>query len=189
MKREQALYLLKDNIKNQNLIKHCFAVEAAMKDLAKYFKENEEKWGICGLLHDIDYEKVGWPENPSALSNHSKIGAEMLKNLGFDDDICQAVLTHNEAHNIPPDSLMAKALYCVDPLTGLIVAATLVLPSKKVNDLKIENVLNRFKEKSFAKGANREIIAQWQTYLNLSLEKFVEIVLEAMQKISSDLEL
>lgn len=187
MKREQALNLLKENIKNQNLIKHCFAVEATMRDLAEYFKEDKEKWSLCGLLHDIDYEKVGWPENPSALSNHSKIGAEMLKNLGFDDDICQAVLTHNEAHGITPKTLMAKTLYCVDPLTGLIVAATLVLPSKKINDLKVENVLNRFKEKLFAKGANREIIAKCQDYLNLSLEKFVEIVLGAMQKISSDL--
>jgi len=82
---------------------------------------------------------------------------------------------------------MAKALYCVDPLTGLIVAATLVLPSKKINDLKTENVLNRFKEKHFAKGANREIIKKCEEYLNLPLEKFVEITLRAMQKISKDL--
>jgi predicted hydrolase (HD superfamily) len=111
----------------------------------------------------------------------------MLKDLGFDTEVCQAVLAHNEVHGVQPESLMAKALYCVDPLTGLIVAATLVLPSKKINDLKVENVLNRFKEKAFARGANRETIGKCQEYLNLSLEKFVEIVLSAMQKISNEL--
>ena len=184
MERENALKLLKENLKNQNLIKHCLAVEGAMRDLAKYFGENEDKWGICGLLHDIDYEKT--KENPEL---HSKIGSEMLKDLGFDEEICDAVLTHNEAHGIEPKTLMAKALYCIDPLTGLIVAATLVLPSKKINDLTAENVLNRFKEKAFARSANREIIKKCEDLLNLSLEKFIEIVLVAMQKISEELEL
>ena len=113
----------------------------------------------------------------------------MLRDAGLDEEICDAVLTHNEIHGIEPKTLMAKALYCVDPLTGLIVAATLVLPSKKINDLKTENVLNRFKEKSFAKGANREIIGKCQDLLGLPLEKFIEITLKAMQKISEQLEL
>ena len=186
MERKKALELLKENVKNQNLIKHCLATETAMRDLAEHFGEDKEKWGLCGLLHDIDYDKVKWPENPKL---HSKVGSEMLRDLGFDEETCQAVLTHNEAQGITPATLMAKALYCVDPLTGLIVAATLVLPSKKINDLKTENILNRFKEKHFAKGANREIIKKCEDYLNLPLEKFVEIVLKAMQKISADLEL
>ena len=182
MEKEKVLKLLKENIKNRNLQKHCLAVGAAMKELACYFGEDAKKWEICGLLHDIDYEKT--KDKPEL---HSKIGSEMLRKLGFDEEICQAVLTHNEIHGILPKTLMAKALYCVDPLTGLIVAATLVLPSKKINDLKVENVLNRLKEKSFARGANREIIAKCQEYLNLSLEKFIEIVLFAMQKISDEL--
>ena len=182
MKKSEVLNLLKENLKNQNLIKHCLAVGAAMKELAEYFREDAEKWEICGLLHDIDYEKT--KEDPKL---HSKIGSEMLKDLGFEEEICQAVLAHNEVHGVKPESLMAKALYCVDPLTGLIVAATLVLPSKKLNDLKVENVLNRFKEKAFARGANREIILKCQEYLNLDLEKFVEIVLRAMQKNSDKL--
>jgi len=185
MEREKALNLLKENLKNENLIKHCLAVEAAMKELAKYFQKSEEeqeRWGICGLLHDIDYEKT---KRDAQL--HSKIGSKMLKDLGFDEEICQAVLTHNEAHNIEPQSLMAKGLYCVDPLTGLIVAATLVLPSKKLADLKVENVLKRFKEKAFARGANREIIAKCQELLNLKLEDFIGIVLSAMQNISDQL--
>lgn len=182
MEKEKALSLLKKNLKNQNLIKHSLAVEAAMRELAEHFGEDKEKWGICGLLHDIDYEKT---KNDPNL--HSKIGSEMLKDLDFDEEICEAVLTHNETHGIEPKTKMAKALFCLDPLTGLIVAATLVLPSKKINDLKVENVLNRFKEKSFARGANREIIQKCQDYLGLRLEKFIEITLKAMQKISGDL--
>lgn len=182
MQREEALELLNQNLKNQNLVKHCLAVEAAMKSLAEHFGEDPEKWALCGLLHDIDYEKT--KDDPSS---HSKVGSEMLKELGLSEKICQAVLVHNEAHEIKPESLMAKDLFCIDPLTGLIVAATLVLPSKKLNEVTVENVLNRFKEKAFARGANREIIAKCQDYLNLSLEKFVEVVLSAMQSISDQL--
>jgi len=182
MEIEAALNLLKENLKNQNLIKHSLAVEIAMADLAEYFREDKEKWGLCGLLHDIDYEKT--KDDPNL---HSKMGAEMLKSLGFDKNICQAVLTHNEAHKKEPETKMAKALFCLDPLTGLIVAATLVLPSKKISDLKVENVLNRFGEKSFAMGANRDIIKKCNEFLGLSLEEFVKIVLEAMQKISNEL--
>ena len=182
MTREQGLKLLKQNIQNQNLIKHCLAVEAVMLALSRHFGENAEKWGLTGLLHDIDYEKT--KDRPE---DHSKIGAEMLEKLGFDKEICQAVFTHNEIHGVEPESLMAKALYCLDPLTGLIIASTLVLPSKKIDDLKTENVLRRFKEKAFARGAKREIIAKCQEYLNLPLEKFIEITLKAMQKISDDL--
>ncbi|MCD6233278.1 HDIG domain-containing protein [bacterium] len=182
MKREEALKLLKENIKNQNLVKHCLAVEAAMRALARHFKEDEERWGICGLLHDIDYEKT--KSNPEL---HSKIGSEMLRDLGFDDEICEAVLTHNEAHGIEPKTLMGRALYCVDSLTGLIVAATLVLPSKKLKDLTVKSILRRFKEKAFARGVNRSEIAKSQEYLNLSLEEFVNITLQAMQGISGEL--
>jgi putative nucleotidyltransferase with HDIG domain len=182
MEREKLLNLLKENLKSPNLIKHSLAVEAGMKALARYFGEDEEKWGIAGLLHDIDYEKTkGDPKL------HSKVGSQILREMGFDKEICDAILTHNEAHGILPLSKMAKALFCLDPLTGLIVAATLVLPSKKLKDLKVENVLNRFKEKSFAKGANREIIKKCEEYLELPLAKFIEITLRAMQEISDQL--
>jgi putative nucleotidyltransferase with HDIG domain len=184
MTRQEALNLLYTKIKNKNLLKHSFAVEAAMKELAQYFGEDKEKWSICGLLHDIDYEETkGDPQL------HSKVGAEFLEKLGLDKEICQGILSHNDFHKVFPNSKMAKALFCVDPLCGLIVAATLVLPSKKINDLKLENVLHRFKEKAFAKGANREQIAKCQEYLGLPLEKFIEIVLSSMQKISNTLEL
>lgn len=184
MEREQALKLLKENISQKNLIKHCLATEAIMRALADYFHEDKEKWGLAGLLHDIDLEKV-----QGNLAEHSLLGAKMLEDLGVEKDICQAVKVHNEAHGIAPQTLMEKALFVTDPLTGLIVAATLVLPSKKIKDLNPQNVLNRFKEKSFARGANREIIGKCQDYLNLSLEEFIKIGLKAMQDIANDLEL
>ena len=182
MQREEALKTLKDNLSNQNLIKHCFAVEAIMRSLARRFNEDEEKWGLAGLLHDIDYEKV-----KDDMSQHSLVGAKMLEDLGLEEDICQAVKVHNEAHGIAPKTLMEKALFVTDPLTGLIVAATLVLPSKKIKDLTPENVLNRFKEKAFARGANREIIGRCEELLGLKLEEFVKVGLGAMQEIDSDL--
>ncbi len=174
--------LLKQNVQNQNLIKHSLAVEAIMRALARHFGEDPEKWVLAGLLHDIDYEKV-----KEDLSQHSLIGAKMLEELGFDKGICQAVKVHNEAHGIAPETLLEKALFVIDPLTGLIVAATLVLPSKKIKDLTVENVLNRFKEKSFARGANRDIIIKCQELLDLKLEDFVKIGLEAMQGIDQEL--
>ena len=184
MLREEAINLLNDKVQNQNLIKHCVATGACMRALAEYFDENQEKWGITGLLHDIDYE-----ETKNEPLKHSLIGAEILEKLGIDKEIVEAVKTHNEIHEIAPQSRMAKAIYCVDPLTGLIVASTLVLPSKKIADLTLENVLNRFKEKGFAKGANREIIAKCHALLDLPLENFVKICLEAMKKINNELEL
>lgn len=182
MTREEALSLLKENLQNKNLIKHSLAVEAVMRGLARHFSENEEKWGITGLLHDIDYEST--KDNPK---EHSLMGAKMLEQKGIEKDICQAVKVHNKAHGIPLETLMDKALYATDPLTGLVVAATLVLPSKKIADLEVASLLNRFKEKAFARGANREIIQKCQAYLNLTLEDFFSIGLKSMQRIADGL--
>ena len=181
MNREQALKLVEEKIKNKNLVKHCLAAEACMKALAVHFEKDLEKWGLAGLLHDIDYEET--KDNPN---QHSILGAEMLEKLGVDKEIVDAVKTHNEMHGILPQTLMAKALFCLDPLTGLIVATTLVLPDKKIQNVSVENVLNRFKEKAFARGANREIIQKCSD-INLGLEEFVGICLKAMQEISIDL--
>lgn len=188
MSREKALELVQEKIKNQNLVKHCLAVEVCMRGLAKHFNENEEQWALAGLLHDIDYE-----ETKDNSQKHSLVGAEMLEKLNVDREIIEAVKTHNEIHGIAPETKMAKALFSVDPLTGLIVAATLVLPaspaggpSKKIAELTTDNVLNRFKEKGFARGANREIISKCSD-IDLSLEEFVGICLEAMQGISEEL--
>ena len=152
-----------------------------MKALAQNFNEDKEKWALAGLLHDIDYEETKNDPNSNSIK-----GAEFLEKLGLEKEICEAVKTHNEIHGILPETKMAKALYCVDPLTGLIVAAVLVLPSKRIKDLTVENILNRFKEKSFAKGAKREIILKCSE-IGLGLEKFIEICLKSMQEISIEL--
>lgn len=182
MKREEAFNLVKEKIETENLVKHCLAVEATMKHLARHFGKDERRWALAGLVHDIDYEET--KENQEL---HSKLGARMLAERGVEEEICGAVYTHNDEHGKEPATLMAKALYCVDPLTGLVVAATLVLPSKKIENLEVENVLNRFEEPRFAAGVDREIIKTCGKYLDLSLEEFVSIVLKAMQEISDDL--
>ncbi len=182
MDRKEALKLLESKVKTINLIKHSLAVEAAMKELTQHFTEDERKWALTGLLHDIDYE-----ETKDKPEDHSLVAAQFLKDQGIDEDITEAIKTHNERHGLGPQSKMAKSLFCVDPLTGLIVAATLVLPSKKIQDLTVENVLNRFKEKGFAKGAKREIIEQCEPLLSLSLKEFCSLVLRGMQKIDKEL--
>ncbi len=182
MERDKALNLLEENLFNKNLIKHCLAVEAIMRALAQKFEQDIGEWGLAGLLHDIDYEKT--KDDPE---KHSLLGAQMLEEMGLSQEICEAVKTHNEMHGIAPYSLMAKALFVCDPMSGLVVASTLVLLSKKIDDLTAENILNRFKEKSFARGANREIIGKCQELLGLSLEEFAGICLKAMQGISNNL--
>lgn len=182
MNRTEAFLLLQQKLQNPNLIKHSLAVEAGMIKLAQFFSQDKEDWGLAGLLHDIDYEQT--KDDPD---RHSLLGAEMLRAAGLSDSVVEAVKTHNQAHGLVPETLMAKALFCLDPLTGLIVAATLVLPNRKIKDLTVDSVLHRFREKSFARGADREIIAKCQEYLGLELNDFVSLVLSAMQDIDRDL--
>ncbi len=181
MNREQAYDLLNKKISNQNMIKHSLAVEECLKELARVFNENEEKWGIAGLLHDYDYlEMLKSPEK------HGLVAAEELEKLGLDKEITQAIRAHNEQNGTQRISKLDKAIHCVDPMTGLIVAAALILPSKKINELTVESILNRFEEKRFAAGANREIIKRCSE-IGLTLEEFTKICLKAMQGISQEL--
>lgn len=179
--REDALAEVRKHIKNENMVRHMLATEAAMKKLAEYFNEDANLWGLTGLLHDIDTEITN--ENPL---EHSKVGYEMVKTFGLPEEAAKAILTHNEAHGIVPDSLMGKVLRAVDPLTGLITAVALVMPDRKLSSVTPERVLKRFKEKRFAAGANREQIATCEDF-GLSLEEFVNLVLQAMQGISEEL--
>jgi len=181
MNREEALKHLTDNIKNKNLLKHMLATEAIMRDLAEKFQEDKEKWGIAGLIHDIDYDTTA--DDPKA---HSIIGAKILEGLGYDDDIVYAVKVHNDTHGLPRKTLMDKALYSCDPITGLIVASALISPKRKLMEIDEQFVLNRYKEKTFAKGADREQIAACSD-IELTLEEFISIGLEAMRKISKEL--
>jgi len=172
---------VKERIKNKNLFKHTLAVEAVMRRLASHLKEDEELWGLAGVLHDIDYE-----ETKDSPEDHSLVGGEMLGKMGLPSQVVDAVKAHNSVHGLPRESKMAKALYAADPLTGLIVAAALVHPDKRLGSLDTEFVLNRFGEKSFARGARRETIMACEE-LDLSLEEFISLGLEAMKGISGRL--
>ena len=179
MTREEALKLVTERIKNKNLVKHCLAVEAGMRALAPRFGGDPERWGLAGLLHDLDYE-----ETKDAPEKHALITVEELRKLGFDDEeILDAILAHAEKKE--PETPMEWALHAVDPLTGLIVAAALVHP-EKLAGLTTKNVLNRYKEKGFARSASRETIAKCER-LGMSLEEFVDVVLSAMKGIRGDL--
>lgn len=179
MTREEALELMKSKLKNKNLQKHTIATEACMRALAKHFDEDEELWGLTGLLHDVDYEQTA-----KDAEKHGLVGAEMLDEMGIDKRIVHSVKAH--AGHVEAESLMDKALFAIDPLTGLIVAATLMHPTKKLADVDTQFVLNRFKEKSFAKGANRANIQTCEG-IGLELDEFVTICLNAMQEISDEL--
>lgn len=181
MTRDEALALIKQHVKNKNLIKHMLAVEVVMGALAPHFDGDPELWRLAGLLHDIDYDQTF--DKPEI---HSKLGAQMLADLNLPAELVNAVRAHNEIHGIERTTPMEKALYCSDPVTGLIVAGALIHPSKKLSAIDKDFILNRFNEKSFARGANRETIAACKE-LGLSLEDFVTIALEAMQQSASEL--
>ena len=181
MTQREALQLMEKHVKNKNLRKHCLAVGAVMAALARHFGEDEEKWAVAGLLHDIDYETT-----KDAPDRHSLVGAEMLTGEGLPEDVVYAVKAHNEYHGLPRLDRMSKALYATDPLTGLIVAAALIRPEKQLAIVDVPFLLNRYQEKSFARGANRETMAACSE-LGLSLEDFMHIGLEAMQGIAGDL--
>ena len=123
MNREECLTEIRRNVKNENLVKHMIAAEAIMRALARRFNENEDDWGVAGLLHDIDVEVT-----KGDMQVHSKRSAEMARQLGASDTICHAILCHNEAHGAPLNTMMDRALFCADPLTGLITAGALVRP-------------------------------------------------------------
>lgn len=181
--REEAFKLLQAKVQDKNMIKHSLAVEACLRGLAKHFNENQELWGMAGLLHDYDYkEMIEFPEK------HGLKAAEELEALGFEKEITQAIKAHNEKNGTQRQNLLDKVIHSADPITGLIVSAALVLPNKKLADLTDESILNRFKEKRFAAGANREIIARCSDF-GMSLEEFIKICLKAMQGISNDLSL
>lgn len=182
MNREEALDSVEDNVENGNLVKHMLAAEAIMRALARRLGgDEEEEWGLTGLLHDIDVELT-----EGDMSSHSKLGADLAQELGASEAMVHAILCHNEAHGISLETELDRALYCADPLTGLITAAALIRPDKKLAGLEAKSVKKRFKEKSFAAGANREQIALCSE-LGLELDEFIELGLKAMQKIADDL--
>jgi putative nucleotidyltransferase with HDIG domain len=175
MTRDEALGAIREKVKNDNLVRHMLATEAIMRALATRFGGDVEEWGLAGLLHDIDVELVG-----GDMHEHSRLGAELARQLGAGEAIARAILTHNEAHGIPAQSDLERALFCADPVTGLITAAALVRPDRKLQGVEAKSVRKRFRENSFAAGASRVNIATCST-LGISLDDFIDLALQAMQ--------
>lgn len=181
MKREEALESVRANVENGNLVKHMLATEAIMRIMAKRLGGDEKEWGLAGLLHDIDVELT-----EGDMTAHGRLGADLAREMGAGESIARAVLCHNHTHGIPRTTMMEKALYCSDPLTGLITAAALIRPDKKLGGVEATSVQKRFKEKSFAAGANREQI-KLCSECGLELDEFIEMGLEAMKQIAAEL--
>jgi putative nucleotidyltransferase with HDIG domain len=181
MNRKEVLNSVKENVENQNLVKHMLATEAVMRAVARHLGEDEEEWGLTGLLHDIDVELT-----EGDMDAHSKLGADLARELGASEAMSHAVLCHNQAHGVPCETKLDEALFCVDPLTGLITAAALVRPDKKLAGLTTKSVLKRFKEPRFAAAVDREQISSCRQ-LGLELDEFIELGLQAMQDIAGDL--
>lgn len=183
--RQRAYELLIEKLPNRNLVRHCIAVEAAMGRLAKHFHSDIEKWRIAGLLHDMD-----WEETRGDITQHTKKTVAWLKEIGEEDqELIRAILSHNYK-NVgvdEPENAFEWSLYCCDELTGFIVACALILPSKKLADVKAESVLKKFPSRSFASGVHREQILLCKPKLGIEVPDFVQIVLEAMQRVSDDI--
>ncbi|MFH1783547.1 MAG: HDIG domain-containing metalloprotein [bacterium] len=181
MNRQQALELIESKVKNRDIIKHMLATEACMKAVARYLDEVDKLWGLAGLLHDVDYE-----ETMEDFEKHGFVAAALLEKMDENAQVIYAIKAHTG--KAPQKSNMAKALYAVDPLTGLIVAATLMHPSQKIANIKSDLILTNFKDPLFAKEVNRTQILSC-TELGMTLPVFVKVCLEAMQSVAQSLEL
>ncbi|MDZ7373263.1 MAG: HD domain-containing protein [candidate division KSB1 bacterium] len=180
MTRQEAYELAKSRFTNPNLFKHVLAVEAVMRGLAERLGEDPQRWGLAGLLHDLDYE-----ETKDTPDRHTLLTEQILRERGFaDEEVLHAIKAHN--NRVPRQTRMDKAIYATDPVTGLIVAATLMHPTKKLANIDVPFILRRFKEKRFAAGANRDQIRSCEE-LGLTLEEFLDIALNAMRGISDEL--
>jgi putative nucleotidyltransferase with HDIG domain len=182
MNRETALALVREYIKNENLVRHMLAVEAAMRAYAHHYGEDEESWGRVGLLHDFD-----WEIHPT-LEEHPMKGAAMLRERGVSEEDIATILSHAEHSGVPRSTTRDKALFAVDELTGLITAAALVKPSKNIQDVSVDTIKKKWKDKAFAAGANRDDITQGCADLGVDVwSEHVPLVLAAMQGIAGDI--
>ena len=181
MTREEALTLLHDHTKGASLRKHALAVESAMRAMARAHEGDEETWAVVGLLHDFDYEA-----HPT-LDEHPFVGAQLLRDRGTDPDIIQAILGHSNHTGVERETDMAKALFAVDELTGLITAVALVRPSKSIHDVKAKSVLKKMKDKAFARSVNRDDIRSGAEEMGLDLRQHITFVIEAMRSVASEI--
>jgi putative nucleotidyltransferase with HDIG domain len=178
--RDEALELLHEYTKSDSLRKHALGVEAAMRAYARKYEEDEEVWGVVGLLHDFDYEK--YPQYPE----HPTKGSEILEQKGFPQDLRRAILSHVPAMNIPRETSLAKTLFACDELSGFIMACALIRPNK-IADLKVSSVKKKLKDKAFARAVSREEIYAGAEEAGLDLTEHIGLVVSAMQGSAKDL--
>jgi len=181
MNRADALIIVHDYVKNENLVRHMLAVEAAMRFYAAKFVEDQDIWGITGALHDFD-----WEIHPT-LEQHPLAGAIILRDRGVPEEIVRAILSHADHTGIPRLTHMEKALYACDEITGLITAVALVRPSRSLSDLEASSVKKKWKDRAFAAGANRDEIAKAAQEFDIELWEHVTNVILAMRTIAPDL--
>jgi putative nucleotidyltransferase with HDIG domain len=184
--RAETLTLMHDYTASESLRKHMLAVEAAMRAYAQKFGEDEERWGTAGLIHDFDYER--FPNNAhSPTEEHPAEGVRVLRSKGYPEDILEAILGHAHYCNTPRVSKMAKTLFAVDELTGLITATALVRPSKSVHEVDARSVRKKMKDKAFARGVSRDDVINGAQDLGVDLDEHITFVIVAMQGRSADL--
>ncbi len=180
MTRDEALALMHEYTDSDALRKHMYAVEAAMRAYAKARGEDEDDWGLVGLLHDFDYERYpNQDHHPS--EGHPSFGVGLLRERGIPEPMCQAILGHATYTGVPRESLLAKTLFAVDELCGFLVACALVRPSKSLGDLEVKSVKKKLKDKAFARGVNREEVRQGAEELGVPFDDHVRFVIEALR--------
>jgi putative nucleotidyltransferase with HDIG domain len=181
MTRTEALELLHEHTKGDSLRKHALAVEAAMRAMAGKSGGDVETWGVTGLLHDFDYEA-----HPT-MEEHPIVGSKILTELGCDGEIVQAILGHGNHTGVARETDMAKALFAVDELTGLITAVSLVRPSKSIHDVKAKSVVKKLKDKAFARSVSRDDIRAGAEEMGLDLKEHITFVIEAMRGVAVEI--
>ncbi len=181
MDRQAAWDLLCEYTKNENLRKHALAVEACMRAYARRFGEDEQKWGITGLVHDFDYER--WP----SMEDHPFRGNEILTKLDYPEDIRRAILSHADYSGVKRETPMEKTLYACDELAGLITAAALVKPNKSLAEVDAKSIRKKMKDKAFARSVNREDIVNGAADLGVDLDEHITFCIEAMRGIAKEL--
>jgi putative nucleotidyltransferase with HDIG domain len=181
MNREDAFVIVQEYVENENLIRHMLAVEASMRYYAEIYNQDADVWGITGLLHDFD-----WEIHPN-LEEHPQAGAPILRERGVQEEIVRAILSHADHTGVPRQTSMEKALFACDEITGLITAVALVRPSRSLHDLKVKSVKKKWKDRSFAAGANREEIQQAADEFGIELWEHVANVIQAMRRIAPEL--
>ncbi|HEY7860419.1 MAG TPA: HD domain-containing protein [Gemmatimonadaceae bacterium] len=184
--RSEALALMHEYTASESLRAHMLSVEAAMRGYATRFGEDVDKWGLAGLMHDFDYERFPNAAH-SATSEHPAEGVRLLRARGYPEDVLQAILGHATYCAVPRESQMAKTLFAVDELTGLITATALVRPSRSILDLDARSVRKKMKDKGFARGVSREDVLQGAAELGVELDEHIQFVIDAMRPSASSL--